>query len=412
LDLGRHIVSERAGLDILVLNCGSSSLKFGLFNTDAGFVQELASGEAASIGKPRGAFSARDASGRTVSEPIQAMDRKQALGRVVQLFSDWRLPPPAAIGHRIVHGGPELRQHCLIDDRVMDILTGAATFAPLHVPQALKLVSAAREFFPHTAQAACFDTTFHATMPDVARVLPIPCDLEAQGVYRYGFHGLSCESVLHQLSARPPERLVIAHLGNGASITAVKAGKSLDNSMGLTPTGGVMMGTRSGDIDPGVLLYLMREKHFNAARLEEMVDRRSGLCGVSGLGSDMRALQAAAPSNPKAALAIAMFAYQARKAIAAMISVLGGIDRLVFTGGIGENDALVRAAICDGLACMGVDLHPIRNCEIANPINSPASQCSIHVLPSQEDEQIARHTYALIAPLWYEDGRALETAGA
>jgi acetate kinase len=357
----------------------------------------LVSGEVASIGKPGSAFFATDASGRDISETTHFMDQKHVIDRVLQLFADWRLPSPAAVGHRIVHGGPKLRRHCLIDGEVMAILEAAAPFAPLHIPEALEVIRAAKDLFPDAQQVACFDTTFHAAMPDVARILPIPRTLEADGVYRYGFHGLSCESILHQLGTPPPDRLVIAHLGNGASVTAVKAGRSIDNSMGLTPTGGVMMGARSGDLDPGVLLYLMREKHFNAARLEALVDRHSGLCGVSGVSSDMRDLHAAAASNPAARLAIDMFAYQVRKQIAAMISVLGGIDGLVFTGGIGENDPSLRAAICAGLACMGVDLHPIRNCEAANPIHSPASRCPIHVLPSQEDDQIARHTRALIA---------------
>jgi acetate kinase len=281
----------------------------------------------------------------------------------------------------------------------MEILEAAVPFAPLHIPEALKVIGAAKTLFPDALQAACFDTTFHASMPDVARVLPIPRDLEAEGIYRYGFHGLSCESILHQLGESPPHRLVIAHLGNGASVTAVKAGKSVDNSMGLTPTGGVMMGTRSGDMDPGVLLYVMREKHFNAARVEQLVDRRSGLCGVSQVSSDMRALKAIAQSNPDARLAIEMFAYQVRKQIAAMISVLSGIDELVFTGGIGENDPPLRAAICEGLACMGVDLDPDRNCGTEDAINRPASSSSIKVLPSQEDHQIARHTRALSAAL-------------
>jgi acetate kinase len=382
---------------ILVLNCGSSSLKFGLFETFLDRPETLASGEVASIGKPGSTFSARGVDGRHVSETTHFMDQKHVIGRVLALFETWRLPPPAAIGHRIVHGGPKLRRHCLIDDAVLETLEAAAPFAPLHLPEALKVVRAAKAMFPDALQVACLDTAFHASMPDVARLLPIPRELESEGVFRYGFHGLSCESILHQLSDAIPHRLVIAHLGNGASVTAVKAGKSIDNSMGLTPTGGVMMGTRSGDIDPGVLLYLMREKHFNAARLEELVDRRSGLRGVSSLCSDMRDLQAAASSNPAACLAIEMFAYQIRKQIAAMISVLGGIDGLVFTGGIGENDAPIRAAICEGLGCMGVDLDPARNAETTSPVSLPASRCSILVLASQEDQQIARHTHTLIS---------------
>ena len=193
-----------------------------------------------------------------------------------------------------------------------------------------------------------------------------------------------------------PERLIIAHLGNGASVTAVKNGKSIDTSMGLTPTGGVIMGTRSGDLDPGVLVYLMREKKFDAAMLEDLIDHRSGLLGISGVGSDMRRLHEAASSNGDARLAIEMFCYSVRKQIAAMIAVLGGVDLIVFTGGIGENDEAVRATICGGLSWIGISLDEARNRSTTNPISDPASRCSVLVLSSQEDEQIARHTWTLM----------------
>ena len=232
-------------------------------------------------------------------------------------------------------------------------------------------------------------------MPEVARVLPIAKELQSEGIQRYGFHGLSCESIVHQLGNDLPNRLVIAHLGNGASVTAVKGGKSIDTSMGLTPTGGVIMGTRSGDLDPGVLVYLMREKKFDAAMLEELVDHRSGLLGISGVGSDMRRLQEAASSNADARLAIQMFCYSVRKQMAAMIAALDGVDLIVFTGGIGENDGEARAAICGGLSWIGVSLDEARNRSANNPISDPASRCPVLVLASQEDEQIARHTWAL-----------------
>ena len=305
------------------------------------------------------------------------------------------MPAPDAIGHRIVHGGPKLRQHCLIDDAVLAQLEAASAFAPLHTPSALSVIRFAQQHFPGLPQAACFDTTFHAEMPERARVLPLPKELRAAGIQRYGFHGLSCESIMHQLANDLPNRLVIAHLGNGASVTAVKDGKSIDTSMGLTPTGGVIMGTRSGDLDPGVLVYLAREKKFDAAMLEQLVDHRSGLLGISGVGSDMRRLREAASSNADARLAIEMFCYSVRKQVAAMIAALGGLDLLVFTGGIGENDAEVRAAICGGLTWVGVSLDPAQNRSCENPLGDLASRCAVYVLPSQEDEQIARHTWAL-----------------
>ena len=362
-------------LNILALNSGSSSLKFGLYRVGASRTEE------------------------SLSETISTPDYREAVVWLGRRLAESDIPAPDAIGHRIVHGGPKLRQHCLIDDSVLRQLEAASVFAPLHTPTALSIIRYAQEHFPELPQVACFDTAFHAELPEVARVLPIPRELLSEGIQRYGFHGLSCESIVRQLGEvllhHLPERLVIAHLGNGASVTAVKGGKSIDTSMGLTPTGGVIMGTRSGDLDPGVLTYLMREKKFDAAMLEELVDHRSGLLGISGIDSDMRRLHEAAAPNSDARLAIQMFCYSARKQVAAMIAALDGLDTLVFTGGIGENDAQVRAAICGGLSWIGDSLDEARNRSANNPINDPASRCSVQVLASREDEQIARHTWAL-----------------
>jgi acetate kinase len=382
---------------VLALNSGSSSLKFGLYRVDATGTETLLSGEASAIGDRGAKFDARDARGRLlVSEVAAIPGQRDAIIRVGRLLTDAKMPTPAAIGHRIVHGGPKLRRHCLIDDAVFRQLESAAAFAPLHTPPALSVIHFALEHFPGLPQAACFDTTFHAGLPDVARVLPIPKEFQSEGLQRYGFHGLSCESIMRQLGDAPPERVVIAHLGNGASITAVKRGKSIDTSMGLTPTGGVIMGTRSGDLDPGVLVYLMRQKKFDAAMLEELVDHRSGLLGISGVAGDMRRLHEAAPANTDARLAVEMFCYSARKAIAAMAAGLGGVDLLVFTGGIGENDAKARAAICTGLSWIGIGLDEARNRSATDLISDPASRCSVRVLASLEDEQIAHHTRQLI----------------
>ena len=360
-------------MNILALNSGSSSFKFGLYRADAAGVQALR------------------------VESVDSATHEDATARIAQALARPDMPAPDAIGHRIVHGGPKLRQHCVIDDAVMRQLEAAAVFAPLHMPAALALIRFAQQRFPGLPQVACFDTRFHADLPDVARVLPIAKALQAQGIQRYGFHGLSLESIVRLLGDELPQRVVIAHLGNGASVTAVKGGRSIDTSMGLTPTGGLIMGTRSGDLDPGVLVHLLREKKFDAARLEALVDHGSGLLGISGVSSDMRRLHEAAASNPDARLAIEMFCYAVRKQIAAMIAVLGGIDLLVFTGGIGENDAEVRAAICGGLSWIGVSLDEARNSSAMNPIHDGASRCAVQVLASQEDEQIARHAWALVA---------------
>src|SRR5271154_7178903 len=349
-------------LNVLALNSGSSSLKFGLYCVGSSRIERLLSGEAESIGDKNGSFHAEDSRGEALlaeTEPIPSP--REAIIRIGRLLAGSKLPAPVAIGHRIVHGGPRLRRHCLIDDSVLAQLESATAFAPLHIPSALSVIRFAQEHFRGLPQAACFDTTFHAELPEVARVLPISKELQSEGIQRYGFHGLSCESILHQLGSGLPNRLVIAHLGNGASVTAVKGGKSIDTSMGLTPTGGVIMGTRSGELDPGILVYLMRENKFDGAMLEDLVDHRSGLLGISGVGSDMRRLREAASSNADAQLAIEMFCYSVRKQVAAMIAALGGADMIVFTGGIGENDTEARPAFCSGLTWLGVSVDAARN---------------------------------------------------
>jgi acetate kinase len=393
---GYGMTDAEPGSNILTLNSGSSSLKFGLYRVGSSRTELLLSGEAESIGDKKAKFYAQDSRDNAlVSETVSIPSQQEAVTYIGRLLADSKTPAPAAIGHRIVHGGPKLRQHCLIDDSVLGQLEAATAFAPLHTPSALSVIRFAQEKFPGLPQVACFDTTFHAELAAVARVLPISKELQSEGIQRYGFHGLSCESIVHQLANNLPNRLVIAHLGNGASVTAVKGGKSIDTSMGLTPTGGVIMGTRSGDLDPGVLVYLMREKKFDAPLLEELVDRRSGLLGISGIGSDMRRLREAASSSADARLAIQMFCYSVRKQVAAMIAALDGVDLIVFTGGIGEKDEDARAAICGGLSWIGISLDEARNRSANNPINEPASRCPVLVLASQEDEQIARHSWAL-----------------
>ncbi len=362
---------------VLALNSGSSSFKFGLYRMEASRAQEL------------------------LSHTIHAPSAEEAVANLEKILSESNVPKPTAIAHRVVHGGPALRQHCLIDASVVQQLEAAVAFAPLHMPAALSYIRLAQERFPGLPQVACFDTSFHAGLPDVARVLPIPRSLQMEGLQRYGFHGLSIESILHRLDANVRDRIVIAHLGNGASVTAVHRGKSIDTSMGLTPCGGVIMGTRTGDLDPGVLLYLLREKKFDAAMLADLMDHRSGLLGISGVSNDMRRLQEAASDNADARLAIQMFCYSVGKHIAAMVAALDGVDLLVFTGGIGENDAQVRLAICKYLSWIGVSLDDARNQAASNPVSGSASRCAVKVLSSREEEQIARHTWALTASEWH-----------
>jgi acetate kinase len=283
----------------------------------------------------------------------------------------------------------------MIDEAVLRQLESAAAFAPLHNPPALSVIRFALEHFPQVPQVACFDTTFHAAMPEIARTLPLPLELRTHGIQRFGFHGLSCEWIMRQLGEHPPDRLIIAHLGNGVSVTAVKGGQSVDTSMGLTPSGGVIMGTRCGDLDPGVLVYLMREKKFDANHLEALINYRSGLLGLSGIDSDMRRLHENSATSAAARLAIEMFCYCVRKQIAAMTAVLDGLELLVFTGGIGEHDAEVRAGICDGLSWLGISLDLTENQSSKDIISHSTSRCLVRVLPSQEDLQIAFHTWKL-----------------
>jgi acetate kinase len=351
---------------VLALNSGSSSLKFGIY--------------AVGRGDPVAVF---------VGEIEGAPGDRTTLDRVAEALDGAAAPAPTMVGHRIVHGGPALRRHCRIDVGVIANLKAAIPFAPLHGPASLALIEAARVRYPNLPQVACFDTVFHATLPPVAHVLPLPKVLQKDGIRRYGFHGLSCESIVRQLGDPLPDRLVIAHLGNGASVTAVQAGRSIDTSMGLTPSGGVMMGTRSGDIDPGVLVHLLRSHDMDASSLEDIIDRQSGMLGVSSLSGDMRRLHEASAPDADARLAIEMFCYSVRKQIAGMIAVLDGIDMIAFTGGIGENDAVVRNRICGGLAWAGVAAR-------ADHERTSAAGCEVRVVASREDEQIARHSHEIL----------------
>lgn len=364
---------------VLTLNSGSSSLKFGLYETGGTDVRPLMHGEATG-----GTLSALDAKGSAYPDVFVADDLPaQALSAIGELLSHAALPAPEAVGHRVVHGGPMLRQHRLIDERVLAQLRAASAMSPLHAPAALAMIAAAGMVYPSLPQVACFDTAFHAGLPEVARTLPLPRALCDEGIQRYGFHGLSCESIVHQLGADLPARLIVAHLGSGTSVTAIRDGRSVDTSMGLTPTGGVIMATRSGELDPGILIYLLREKGYDAATLEQLVDHQSGLLGISGVSGDMRRLHAAA-ADPDAQLAIAMFCLSVAKQIAAMMVSLGGLDLLVFTGGIGEHDSDALGEICRHLACLGVERA------------TTGSRCDVRILPSKEDAQIARHVGALV----------------
>lgn len=354
------------GSTALVLNSGSSSLKFAAFDLAAPNLPTIVAGQ------------------------VDPADGEAAFVAIDAALARAGAPSPIAIGHRIVHGGPRLLRHCRIDADVIAELERAEPFAPLHVPAALTLLATATARYPGRPQIACFDTVFHAGMPDLARTLPLPRSQRAAGLHRYGFHGLSCESVVHQLGPDLPARLVIAHLGNGASVTAVCHGRSIDTSMGLTPSGGVIMGTRTGDLDPGVLVHLIRSGGYGPVDLERLIDKEAGMLGISGRSGDMRVLHEAAP-DADAVLAIAMFCRSVAKQIAAMMVALGGTDGIVFTGGIGENDPVVRHMICADLAWTGLSMSMP-----GAPGLCPSGGRAI-TLPSCEEVQIARHMKGLLA---------------
>jgi acetate kinase len=382
---------------ILALNSGSSSLKFGIFSGDHGDVRPLCSGAVEGINTDSGSFWIRDADGKTLKKESHTIaDQQEAIRTVAEGLEKLPYPRPAAIGHRIVHGGPKLLEHQLITSEVFKELEAAAVFAPLHVPVALAMIRQAEKHFPDVPQFACFDTAFHRTLPESASHFAMPQKYWKAGVRRYGFHGLSCESILHVLGKEVPPRMVIAHLGSGASITAISNGSSVDTTMGLTPTGGIVMATRTGDLDPGVILYLLRAGHFGAEELENLLDKKSGLLGISGVTADMRQLHQAV-DNPDAQLAVEIFCRSAKKAIGGFVAILGGLDLLVFTGGIGEHDSIAREQICRGLEPLGITVDLQKNQRSLRQISSDSSKVSICVLQSQEDLQIARHTYRLVS---------------
>ncbi|MBC8728962.1 acetate/propionate family kinase [Paraburkholderia sp. UCT2] len=369
---------------ILVLNSGSSSLKFGLFAHSANDETLLLEGAAEGIGRDDGRLRIRAADGRVLLQQEHLLQSQtEALQALSQVLVQQHHARPSAVGHRVVHGGPHLRTHQLITDDVRRQLRDALHFAPLHIPPALALIDEATQIFADAPHYACFDTAFHATLPPRAAQLALPGRYADAGVIRYGFHGLSYESLVMQLGAALPSRAVFAHLGNGASLCALLDGRSVDTSMGLTPTGGIPMGTRCGDLDPGVLLYLLRAERLDADALEALLNRRSGLAGYADGESDMQVLEKrAAAGDARPSLALDAFATAVRKTIGGYAALLGGIDLLVFTGGIGEHSAEVRRRVCDGLAFLGLIE------------NDPAGK--VRVLHTEEERQIARHCRELL----------------
>lgn len=365
---------------ILVLNSGSSSLKLGVYTQGARDEEPLLTGSADGIGRDTGTLKILSRDGKSlVTRENTSESQSDALASLAKEIHLHIHAAPIAVGHRVVHGGPNLVTHQLITPNLLDELRAATHFAPLHIPQALALIASAQTNFPRAAQFACFDDAFHRTMPEVAAHLPIPQKYFDAGIRRYGFHGLSYESLVHHFGAKLPARAIFAHLGNGASLCAVLDGKSIDTTMGLTPTGGIPMGTRSGDLDPGVLLYLLRDEKLNADQFEDLLNHQSGIFALSGGESDVKALDDRANKNDsRAKFALDSFAIAIRKTIGAYTALLGGVDLLVFTGGIGEHSAYVRNKAASGLELLGV------------------TSDKIQTVPAEEELQIARHCRQLL----------------
>jgi acetate kinase len=381
---------------VLTINGGSSSIKFAMFEA-GGALRRILQGAIERIGSPEASLRMKGPNpGDNFSRSVTAPDHTVA----VRILMDWieertRSDGLTAVGHRVVHGGPKYSQPQRITSEMVEELRRLSPFDPEHLPEEILLTEAFHRRFPDLPQVACFDTAFHHDLPRVAKLLPIPRRYEAQGVRRYGFHGLSYAYLMEELSrlagtAAAQGRVILAHLGNGASLAAVREGQPVDTSMGFTPTAGVPMSTRSGDLDPGLVWYLARTENMGDKQFNEMVNFQSGLLGISETSSDMRDLLGRAAQDVRAAEAVAMFCYQIKKCIGSFAAALGGLDTLIFAGGIGENAPPIRAQICDGLAFLGIGLDEPSNAANAGVISTTASRVAVRVIRTDEECMIAK----------------------
>lgn len=383
---------------ILTINSGSSSLKFALFEMAEEAERCLLNGRIERIGVDHGLLHVRDEAGATLAdEEIAVPDHEAALEVLLSWLREQRGEQIAhAVGHRVVHGGPDHTRPELITPELMAKLKDLIPLAPDHLPQEIAAIEAVARRHPRTAQVACFDTAFHRAMPRIAQLYGLPQDLIAGGIIRYGFHGLSYEYLVEELRqtdrAGAEGRVVMAHLGNGASMAALRGGRSVEVTMGFTPTSGLVMSTRCGDLDPSVVLYLIEERGFAPAAARDLLNRKAGLLGVSGETSDMQDLLQREASDARAAEAVALFCYRARQHLGALAAVLGGLDVLVFSGGIGENARPIRARICEGLAHLGIAVDAARNEANAPVISGDGSPVTVRVIHTNEERMIARHT--------------------
>lgn len=387
---------------ILVINGGSSTLKFALFRMGTTPVREL-SGSIDRIGSPDATLRWTPEGADTVGpEVVAAPDHAACIEPLLTCLTDWLTHRPlVAIGHRVVHGGPHYRAPQPLTPAVMDELQRLSSYDPEHLPGEIELIKGFAQRYPHLPQVACFDTGFHRDMPRVGRLLAIPRRYEKQGLQRYGFHGLSYAFLMRELGrvGAPHEvkgRVILAHLGNGASMAAVKNGRAVDTTMGFTPTSGLPMSRRSGDLDPGLVSYLARTEGMSVDRFHRMVNTESGLLGISETSSDMRDLLKKEQNDTKAAEAIALFCYGVKKSIGALAAALGGLDTLIFSAGIGEHSPIVRARICEGLEFLGIIVDPVRNEAGEAVISREGSRVIVRVIHTDEESEIARSVLEVI----------------
>lgn len=394
-------------MPVLVLNSGSSSIKFSVYEAGNGARQKLLEGAVDGIGTSLGQFWMKDGDGQPLFNQTPSLpNRSVAFKLVADTLNSGQFPSPAAIGHRTVCCSPTVRDNQRITPELIDEIDSCAALAPLHTPIGVYIMREALKLFPGIPNFAVLDTYFHRTMPEVATRLPLPEEYFDMGVRRYGFHGISYESIIHQLQPGIPGKLIVAHLGNGASISAIRNGECLDTSMSMTPVSGIISGTRTGDIDPGVVLFILRkiaEKTADAKaaadQLDAILGKQAGLVGMSGLSNDMRTLRSAIKDGDrKARLAVDKFTWTIARWIGSFIAELGGLDMLVFTGGIGENDIDTRAEICRGLGGLGIVLDPARNnVRGSATISADHSPVTIRVIPPAEDLVIVNHVVRLLS---------------
>ncbi|GKS63636.1 acetate kinase [Nitrospira sp.] len=387
---------------ILVINGGSSTLKFALFHTGSAPVREL-SGSLDRIGSAEGTLRWTPEGGGTGgAQAVAVPDHAACIEPLLSCLTD-RLThhPLVAIGHRVVHGGPRYRAPQRLTPAVMDELHRLSAYDPEHLPGEIALIKALAQRYPQLSQFACFDTAFHRDMPTVARRLAIPRRYETQGLQRYGFHGLSYAFLMRELErvGTPHEingRVILAHLGNGASMAAVNNGRPVDTTMSFTPTSGLPMSRRSGDLDPGLVSYLARTEGMSVDQFHRMVNTESGLLGVSETSSDMRDLLKQERTDARAAEAVALFCYHVKKSIGSLAAALGGLDTLVFSAGIGEHAPIVRARICEGLEFLGIVIDPARNDAGEAVISKNSSQVTVRVIHTDEESEIARSVMEML----------------